>query len=129
MDLEKSSMTALAEKLGQIGGAGRLKEREWRIRVRLNWHGKARSAVRHLLHGERRPTLEEARQIEAAHLKFCAEKVEANRRENECLFQSMRAALAAMEASDPEFYRPHIEAMRGMLLQLGCGPVDHGKTD
>lgn len=116
MKLESLSMTALAEKLSAIGGAGKLEEREWRIRCRLNWHTKARSAVRHLLHGERKPSLEESKQIEAAHLRYCAEKIEANANENRQLFESMRQALAAMEASDPEFYRPHIETVRELLF-------------
>jgi hypothetical protein len=105
------------DQLRRIGGAGPLKTIEWRIRVRLNWHGKARSAVRHLLHGERQPSLAEAKDIEAAHLLWCAQQVEANRRENLQLYQSMRSALAAMEAGDAEFYRPHIEALRQLLLR------------
>jgi hypothetical protein len=116
--LEKSSMTAvLVEKLTAIGGAGTLKEREWRIRCRLNWHHKARSAVRHLLYRERVPSFEEGKQIEAAHLRFCAERVRQNAAENAALFQEMRSALAAMEASDPDFFAPDIDAVRAMLLQ------------
>ena len=115
--LEKSSMTAIAHKLADIGGAGPLKLREWRIRSRLNWHAKARSAVRHMLYGERSPTLEEAKQIEAAHLKYCAERIRANAAENETLFREMQSALAAMEASDPDFFQPHIEAVRQLLFQ------------
>jgi hypothetical protein len=117
MNLEKFSMTVLAEKLLDIGGTGPLKAREWRIRCRLNWHTKAASAVRHMLYGARKPTLDEAREIEAAHLKFCAEKLLENRAENQTLMASMRSALAAMETSDPEFYRPHIESVGAMLLQ------------
>jgi hypothetical protein len=115
--LEKGSMNALAEKLSDIGGHGPLKAREWRIRCRLNWHHKASSAVRHLLYRERCPSLDEAKEIEAAHLKFCAEKLLENRAENQTLMASMRSALAAMEESDPEFYRAHIEAVGAMLLQ------------
>lgn len=118
MSLEKLPMTsALAEKLDRIGGDGKLQEREWRIRCRLNWHTKAKSAVRHLLHGERKPTLEEAREIEAAHFKWCAEQVKANRDANIQLFNSMREALDAMERTDSEFFGPHIEEMRQLLLQ------------
>ena len=117
--LEKSSMHAISEKLIAIGGSGPLKAREWRIRCRLNWHHKAVSAVRHMLYGERCPSLDEAREIEAGHLKFCAEKLLENRAENETLMASMRSALAAMETSDPEFYRPHIESVGAMLLQRG----------
>ena len=117
MDMGKCSMNVLGEKLTALGGVGSMKQREWRIRCRLGWHGKAASAIRHLLYGERRPTWQEAREIEAAHLKFCAERIRANEAENAALLSSMRAALAAMEASDPEFFEPHIEAMREILLQ------------
>ena len=117
MKMEKRSMTALAEKLADIGGNGPLKLRDWRIRCRLNWHDKARTAVRHMLYGERSPTIEEAKQIEAAHLKYCAERIRANAAENETLFREMRSALAAMEASDPDFFQPHIEAVRQLLFQ------------
>ena len=118
MRLEKLSMTAaLAEKLNAIGGSGPMKLREWRIRCRLNWHEKARSAVRHMLYGERTPTLQEAKQIEAAHLKYCAERIHHNAAENAALLQEMRSALAAMETSDPDFFAPHIDAVREMLLQ------------
>jgi len=112
-----STMAAIAEKLAAIGGNGPLKAREWRIRCRLGWHSKAQSAIRHLLYGERRPTVEEAKEIEAAHLKFCAERFRANAAENEALLSSMRSALTAMEAADSEFFRPHIDAMRSILLQ------------
>lgn len=115
--LEKDSMTAIAEKLGALGGPGKLAERDWRIRCRLNWHHKSKSAVRHLLYGERRPSIEEARQIEAAHLRMCAEKIEANREENRNLFSATRSALAAMEEGDAEFYGPQIEALRHALLR------------
>jgi hypothetical protein len=129
MNLGKSSMTAIAEKLSAIGGHGPLKAREWRIRCRLNWHDKAQSAVRHLLYGERRPSLDEAREIEAAHLKFCAEKILENRAENETLVASMRSALAAMETTDPEFYRAHIEALGAMLLQSRHQAGENGGED
>jgi hypothetical protein len=119
MYLEKLSMTAATAKLRALGGSGPLKAREWRIRVRLGWHNKAASAVRHLIYGERKPTVDELKQIDAAHLRYCAEKVTANARENEALFSSIRTALAAMEASDPDFFRPHIEAVGELLIQLG----------
>lgn len=116
--VEKVSMSqALAEMLDRIGGPGKFQERDWRISSRLNWHTKAKSAVRHLLHGERKPTLEEAKQIEAAHFKWCAEQVKANRDANEQLFKSMREALDAMERTDAEFFGPHIEEMRQLIFQ------------
>lgn len=126
MVMEIVPMTAVAERLAALGGEGRWKACEWRIRVRLNWHTKAKSAIRHLVRGEQVPTLEEVREIEAAHLKYCAEKVEANRDENTRLFASMHSAIAAMEKSDPEFYRPHIEAIRDTVLRLGNIPGGTG---
>ena len=117
MKLEKVSMAALVDKLAAIGGPGPLKQREWRIRVRLNWHHKAKSAVRHMLYGARQPTYQEAREIEAAHLKFCAERIRQNAAENEALLSSMRSAVAAMENCDPAFFQPHVDAMREILLQ------------
>ena len=129
MKLEKFSMAALADKLGALGGTGKLSEREWRIRCRLNWHHKARSTIRHMLYGERRPYVNEARQIEAAHLKHCAEKIEANSNDNARLYQSMRTALAAMEATDPEFYREQAEALRQILFRPGDLGGGEGKED
>lgn len=110
-------MSVLASKLSELGGLGKLAAREFRIRNRLGWHTKPKSVVRHLLYGERRPSLEEAKQIEAAHLRWCAEKIDANRRENAALFDTMRKAIAAMEASDPEFYGPQIQAVGELLLR------------
>lgn len=112
-----SKMAALVEKLNALGGHGPMKSREWRIRSRLKWHDKASSTVRHMLYGERCPSIEEAKQIEAAHLRYCAERIHANQAENDALVQEMRSALAAMEASDPEFFQPHIQAIGEMLLQ------------
>lgn len=71
------------------------------------------------LYGERKPTLDEAKQIEAAYLRVCAEGIRVNNAENERLFASMRAALSAMEAGDSEFYGPYIEAMRHILVRGG----------
>lgn len=115
--MEKLYMTELVQKLHAIGGSGPLKMREWRIRTRLNWHTKAASAVRHLLYRERAPSLEEAKQIEAAHLKYCAERINANAAENASLLREMQSALAAMEQSDPEFFEPTLEAVRQLLFQ------------
>lgn len=126
MRLETITMIALAEKLNAIGGTGPLKVREWRIRARLNWHHKATSAVRHMLYGERLPSLEEAKQIEAAHLKYCAERIKANAAENAALFRELQSALAAMEKSDPEFFEPHIEAVRALLLRRRDQASEHG---
>ena len=112
-------MAQLVEKLVAIGGGPGLKltALDWNIRKRLNWHRKAKSAVRHILNGERQIDVEEAKQIEAAHLKYCAEKVRQNAAENAALFEQMRAALVAMEAVDAEFFSKDIEAVGELLLQ------------
>jgi len=129
MRLEKSSMAAIAEKLAAIGGSGPLKAREWRIRCRLGWHTKAKSAVRHMLYGERVPNAEEAKQIDAAHLKYCADRIKQNAAENDALFREMRTALEAMESSDPEFYGPHIQAVRELLFQRWNQTGETGDKD
>lgn len=74
-----------------------------------------------MLNGERQISAVEAKEIEAAHLKWCADKARSNAAENEAIFREMRAALVAMEQTDPEFYRPHVEAVRDILLQFGHG--------
>lgn len=104
MKLEKFSMNAIVDKLDDLGGDGPFKQRDWQIRSRLNWRTKAKSAVRHILSGARKVSVEEAREIEAAHMKFCAEKVEANRDENRKLLDALARSLAAMEASDPDYF-------------------------
>jgi hypothetical protein len=119
MAMEEKSMESLVTKLNDIAGFGKLANRELRLRSLLNWRTKAKSSIRHLLHGEQRPSLEEAKEIEAAHLKHCAEKIERNRAETIKLFNTMRASIAAMEASDPEFYEPHIAMVREALFSDG----------
>jgi hypothetical protein len=129
MELEKPSMTVLVEKLSALGGSGPLKAREWRIRCRLNWHDKAASAVRHLLYRERCPTIVEAREIEAAHARYCAERIRANAAENQSLISSLRSALAAMETTDPAFFEPTIESVRAILLQRWAQASEPGGED
>lgn len=126
MKLEKFAMTALVEKLAALGGDGPFKSREWKIRSRLNWHTKARSAVRHILAGARKVSLEEAQQIEAAHMKYCAEKVEANRDENRKLLDALARSLAAMEASDPDYFSEQVEAVREILFRRGNANAENG---
>lgn len=112
-------MSAFAEKLAFIGGVGKFEVREWRIKRELGWHNKASSTVRHLLHGEQKPSLEEAKEIEIALVKRFAKQIEANREENAKLFASMRDALDAMQRTDPEFYAAHIEALRNSMFRNG----------
>lgn len=115
-------MSAYVEKLDQIGGGSEVKKfalKDWQIRARLKWHDKAKSAIRHILRGDRKLSGQEEREIEAAHLRFCADAIKAKHDETKDLFASMRRAIDAMERSDPEFYRPHIEAVRDQMLRLG----------
>lgn len=119
MNLEKFSMSAIVEKLVELGGDGKFEEQDWRIRRRLNWHHKAKSVVRHIISGARHIKPDEVDEIRIAHLKFCAESIEANRNENAKLFASMQSAIAAMQATDPEFYAPHVAAVSDVVLRLG----------
>jgi hypothetical protein len=41
----------------------------------------------------------------------------------------MRSALAAMEASDPDFFAPHIDAVREMLFQRRDQAGENGDED
>ena len=122
-------MTALADKLGAIAGAGKLEQRVWRVRIRCRWHHKARTAVRHLLYGERRASLEEARDIEAAFARYCAEKIEKNRAENADLLKSIVIFAEIAARVDAEFYQHHLEALRESLLRLGLDVPPLGRTD
>ena len=72
-----------------------------------------------MLRGERQIDVDEARDIEAAHFKFCAEKAAANNDENRKLFETMQQALAAMQQSDAEFFAGHIEAVRDLFFHHG----------
>lgn len=122
-------MTALADKLEAIAGVGKLAEREWRVRVRCGWHRKAKTMVRHLLHFERRPSHQEAQDIEAAYAKLCAEKIEKNRAENADLLNSIASFAEIAARVDAEFYRHHLEALRESLLRLGLDVPPPRGTD
>lgn len=122
-------MAALAEKLGVIAGGGKLAEREWRLRSRCHWHRKPKSSVRHLLYGERRPSLEEAREIEAAYARHCAEKLEQNRRENAALVESIVGFAEMARRVDEDFYASHLEALRETLSRLGLEVPERGRKD
>jgi len=119
MGMEKLSMAVLAEKLGQIAGPGKLEDREWRIRNRLRWHDKAKSAVRHLLNGEQRADLEETLQIEAAYALWCVDKIEAIPDETAKLIAAINEFAERAARVDPEFFRPTVEALRARLYRLG----------
>jgi hypothetical protein len=117
--MARFAMNSIVLKLNRIAGQGKFEAREYRVKSVLNWRNKAKSTIRHLLKGEQIPTLEEAEQIELAYVKHCAEKVEQNHAENARLFDEMRSAISAMQARDPEFYAPFIEALSSELLARG----------
>lgn len=127
--LEKFSMEAVLNKLAAIGGNGKFQEKDWRIRCRLNWHTKAKSAVRHMLSGARKIEPEEIKDIEEGFIKHFPEMVEAHRAANRQLFDQMRTEVARLEAGDVEFHKPQIEAMRSVLLQLGNMVGQNGIED
>lgn len=106
-----NAAVSLRDKLNLIAGQGSGKERDRAVRRVLHWHTKAKSTVRHLLRGDQRPSLDEAAQIEAA--------FKARQAEDRALYLSMTVGLEAMEKADAEFYGPHIEAIRKMLLRGG----------
>lgn len=123
------AMLALAEKLDRIGGDGKLEAREWRIRNRLRWHTKPKSTVRHLLYRERRPTADEAREIEAAYAKWCADRLSEIDSETRQLLASIRQSVAAMEAADPEFFAPVIDEIGQALLRCRMQNPDRRRED
>lgn len=123
------SVAALAEKLSILAGSGKLADREWRIRNRCQWHRKAKSSVRHLLYGERRPSFEEAREIEAAYALHCADKLEANRRENAALVESIVGFAEMARRVDEDFYASHLEALREALSRLGLEVPEPRRKD
>lgn len=109
MKMVVCSIPASADKLRELAGTGKLAVREWRIRERLNWQDKAKTAVRHMLQGEQFPKPEEASQIEAAY--------EAHSRA--ALIASINEFAARAERVDAEFFGPTIEALRESLRRLG----------
>ena len=129
MRLEKETMAALTAKLADIAGDGKLQAREWRVRCRLNWHNKAPSRIRHIIYGEVRPSLDEAREIEAAYAKWCANRLREIDGETKQLFDSIRQSVAAMEATDPEFFAPTIADVSAALLRCRMQRSDPGTED
>jgi hypothetical protein len=114
------------EKLVILAGPKPFKEQDRRIRSLCSWRDKAASAVRHMLRGDRKLSPDEVQDIEAAHLKHCAKTIEANRAENRKLYESLSAALAAMQASDPEFFSQQADAVREILFRYGDGNSGDG---
>lgn len=111
---------AVADKLAELAGQGKLAVRELRIRQRLNWHAKPKTAVRHMLQGEQFPKPEEASQIEAAY--------EAHSRA--ALIASINEFAARAERVDAEFFGPTIEALRASLRRLGgAGNAEGAESD
>lgn len=111
-------MAAVADKLSELAGIGKLAVREYRVRSRLNWHTKAKTAVRHLLHGEQKADEDERLQIDAAHARWCAEKIEANTHDTARLIASIAEFAERASRVDAEYFREDIEALRQSLCRL-----------
>jgi hypothetical protein len=129
MPMENMSMEAVLRKLDQLGGAGPLKLKMRNVRSRLRWRDVTDNTIRHLLYREQKPSLEQVRQIEAAHLKHCAEKVRHLNDEVKQLYAGMREAIAAMEADDAEYHRETLAEVRHALFQARSRGGQAGDAD
>jgi hypothetical protein len=107
------------EMLEQLGGKRKAEARDWHLKCLLGWHTKAKSAIRHILYGERTLTAQEERDIEAAFIRYHADQIEANRAEDRKHYATLRSALEYLETADPDFHRPAIEALRDVAGRLG----------
>lgn len=105
--------------LEKIGGDGKFAAKDWRIRRALDWGAKAKSAIRHLLDGERKFSAQEERDVEAGYMRFCAALIKAHHEEDQKLIATIRSSLAYLESVDPDFHRSAIEALRSMAGDLG----------
>jgi hypothetical protein len=107
------------EMLEKLGGDRKAEALDWHLRCLLNWHTKAKSAIRHILYGEQTLTAQDERDIEAAYIRFHADQIEANREEDRSHYATLGAVLQYLETVDPEFHRPAIEALRDVADRLG----------
>jgi hypothetical protein len=101
------------EMLDKIGGDEKLpaKAREWSIRKALNWHTKAKSAIRHLLAGEQKFSPQEERDVEAGFMRFCADQIRRHHEEDRQYLATIRSSIDRLESIDPDFHRPAIQAL------------------
>lgn len=115
------------EKLDRIGGGEKVKfaAKDWAIRVRLKWHDKARSAIRHILNGEQKLSGQDERDIDLGFMKHCAAQIERHRDEDRQLLETIRSTAEYLENADPQFHGPTLEALREIAHRLG-GPNDQG---
>jgi hypothetical protein len=112
------------------GGEGvKMPAMDHAIRKRLNWWTKARSAVRHILHGEQKLTSQDERDIELGYLKYCADLIEAHRHEDEQHLATIRSSLEYLQSVDPDFHRPAIEALGQLADRLRNIAVKTGTGD
>lgn len=99
--------------LGKIGGGEgpKFQAKDWEIRKRLNWHDKAKSAIRHLLAGERKFSPQEERDVEAGFMRFCADEIRRHHDEDREYLAQIRSSIEHLERIDPDFHRPAIQAL------------------
>lgn len=116
-----SAVADVSKKLREIAGPKPLKSQVSRAQSWLGsrWRDKAGpNRIRHLLALEQTPSPEQIREIHAAHAHYCADKIEANRREDQRLAAEIISFLELALRSDPEFYRPEIERVCQILDRL-----------
>lgn len=100
------------EMLAKIAsGEKKFAAKDWRIRKALNWHAKAKSAVRHLLAGEQTFSPQEERDVEAAFLQFCADQIRRHHEEDRQYIATIKSSIQHLENIDPDFHRPAIQAL------------------
>jgi hypothetical protein len=107
------------EMLEELGGDRKAEARDWHLRCLLNWHDKAKSAIRHILSGEQKLSGQDERDIEAAYITYHADEIEANREEDRKHYAALRDVIAVLETADPEIHRKAIEAVRDVAGRLG----------
>ena len=120
-----AAVADVSNKLREIAGPKPLKEQIRRAQKRLGdrWRDKAApNRIRHLLALEQKPSLQQEREIIAAHARYCAEQIEANRREDRRLAAEIIGFLEIAQRSDPEFFGPEIERL-GEVLDRLRGPM------
>ena len=108
-------------KLNQLSGPGKLSARIWTAKCRLGWHNDGdEGRIKRLIYGEYKQIPHEIIEaVRVAHARWCADQIEANRKENNRLIAEITRFLKQAEHMDPDFLQPHLEALRTSLYQLG----------
>lgn len=123
----------MSEKLLQLGGGGgRFSKSMVRpIMSRLKWWDTgADNRIRHLIYREQKPTPEQVRDVRRAYIKYRAERLAIERRENNAILaDNVRTALEAMQHSDPDFFARDIEAHRALLRKIDDMGGEQGAGD